>query len=76
MSGIYSSVDEVGKIALLEEFTVIFVDSFISHNEGIDFNDENVINEMYEILLDKLNVEHLKSVIRKRLKFIKEHNYH
>lgn len=76
MSGIYSSVDEVGKIALLEEFTVIFVDSFIRHNEGIDFNDENIINEMYEILLDKLNVEHLKNVIRKRLKFIKEHNYH
>lgn len=74
MSGIYSSVNEVGKIALLEEFTVIFVDSFVRHNEGVDLNDEKVIDEMYEALLDKLNIEHLKSVIRKRLDFIKEHN--
>ena len=76
MSGIYSSVNEVGKIALLEEFTVIFVDSFVEHNKGVDLNDEKVIDEMYEILLDKLNIEHLKNVIRKRLEFIKEHNYH
>lgn len=63
----YSNPNVVGEIALLEDVACEVVDEYFEKHPGITHDNEDVIEEVYQLVLDKLNIEYLHNVIEWRL---------
>ena len=68
----YSSPNAVGPIALLESFVVEYVDDYVKdnfddENDGIDTEDDKLVDEIYNNIIDKINIKYLRKVVYWRL---------
>lgn len=64
----YSNVNAVGDIAELEYATAKIVDKYFEKHPNVNPDDYDEIDKIYELVLEELNVEHLRSVIEWRIR--------
>ena len=66
----YSSPHAVGPIALLEPYVIEYVDDYVENQldeDEIDSEDETLEKDIYETIINQLNIEYIKRVIHWRL---------
>ena len=63
----YSSVNAVGDVALLEYPTVCVVDEYFARHPDITPDNKEEIDKIFQLVLKELNIDYLREVIAWRI---------